>query len=180
MKAPSVLFVIFLLTYASFAYQGSSVSPKSVDAKAHGDSKTPTAGRDDQPTSASNSKANVSVYHEGAWEQKIGYSQAVRAGHTVYISGAVGADEKGFPKDLESQMKLAYASIRKAMDQYGATFSNVMMERIYTTDMDALIKAQDVRKSIYGAWLPAATWVEVRRLYSPEAMIEIEVELVVD
>jgi len=77
-------------------------------------------------------------------------------------------------------MNLAYASIRKAMDQYGATFSNVMMERIYTTDMDALIKAQDVRKSIYGAWLPAATWVEVRRLYSPEAMIEIEVELVVD
>lgn len=77
-------------------------------------------------------------------------------------------------------MKLAYAALGKTMSQYGADFSNVVMERIYTTDMDALIKTQPVRKSIYGAWLPAATWVEVRRLYVPEAEIEIEVELVVD
>jgi enamine deaminase RidA (YjgF/YER057c/UK114 family) len=54
------------------------------------------------------------------------------------------------------------------------------MERIYTTDMDGLIKCQETRKRIYGDWLPAATWVEVRRLYTPEAMIEIEVELVVE
>ena len=55
-----------------------------------------------------------------------------------------------------------------------------MMERIYTTDMEALIKSQETRKSFYGTWLPAATWVEVKRLYVPEAALEIEVELVVD
>lgn len=126
------------------------------------------------------SKQSFSVYHAGPWELQIGYSQAVRAGHTIYISGTVGADEHGFPKDLDSQMKLAYASIRKTMSQFGADFSNVVMERIYTTDMDALIKSQETRKQIYGAWLPAATWVEVKRLYVPEAMLEIEVELVVD
>ena len=125
-------------------------------------------------------KPKFSVYHAGPWEQQIGYSQAVRAGHTIYISGTLGADEKGFPKDMESQMKLAYSAIRKTMSQYGADFSNVVMERIYTTDMDTLVKGQETRKSIYGTSLPAATWVEVRRLYVPEALIEIEVELVLD
>ena len=133
-----------------------------------------------QPDSAKAGNTNYSVYHAGPWEQQIGYAQAIRAGHTIYISGTVGADEKGFPKDLEAQMKLAYASIEKSLNHYGANFSNVVMERIYTTDMDALIKCQETRKSIYGNWLPAATWVEVRRLYTPEAMIEIEVELVVE
>lgn len=129
---------------------------------------------------ANDTKTGYSVYHAGPWEQQIGYSQAVRAGHTIYISGTVGADEKGFPKDLDSQMRLAYAAIRKTMKQYGADFSNIVMERIYTTDMEALIKSQETRKSFYGAWLPAATWVEVKRLYVPEAAIEIEVELVVN
>lgn len=178
MKAPAVLLVIAALSCASFAFQSVTAPTKSSGSKVSGGSGE--AAKGSRTDSASNSKTNFSVYHAGPWEQEIGYSQAVRAGHTIYISGTVGADDKGFPKDLESQMKLAYAAIGKTMSEYGAGFSNVVMERIYTTDMDALIKTQPVRKSIYGTWLPAATWVEVRRLYVPEAAIEIEVELVVD
>jgi 2-iminobutanoate/2-iminopropanoate deaminase len=157
-----VLLLTLLLTGAA-AHSQTSTTP------------SPTAAKKKVKT-----KAGYSVYHAGPWEQQIGYSQAVRAGHTIYISGTVGADEKGFPKDLDSQMRLAYATIRKTMSQYGADFSNVVMERIYTTDMDALIKSQETRKSFYGTWLPAATWVEVKRLYVPEAVLEIDVELVAD
>jgi enamine deaminase RidA (YjgF/YER057c/UK114 family) len=129
---------------------------------------------------AGDKKPQFSVYHEGPWEEQIGYSQAVRAGHTIYISGTVGANEKGFPPEMESQMQLAYATIRKTMSHYGADFSNVVMERIYTTDMESLIKSQEARKKIYGDWLPAATWVEVKHLYAPEAKLEIEVEVVLN
>ncbi len=180
MKAPVVLLAISVLTYASFAFQSGTVPVESGGSKVSNGSGKATAAKGISTDGASGSKANFSAYHAGPWEQEIGYSQAVRAGHTIYISGTIGANDKGFPKDLESQMKLAYAALGKTMSQYGADFSNVVMERIYTTDMDALIKTQPVRKSIYGAWLPAATWVEVRRLYVPEAEIEIEVELVVD
>jgi enamine deaminase RidA (YjgF/YER057c/UK114 family) len=129
---------------------------------------------------ASHKKPQFSNYHEGPWEEQIGYSQAVSAGHTIYISGTVGANEKGFPPDMESQMQLAYAAIKKTMSHYGADFSNVVMERIYTTDMESLIKSQEARKKIYGDWLPAATWVEVKHLYAPEAKLEIEVEVVLN
>ena len=180
MRTLAVLLMISTLTCASFAFQREGVSSKSGGAIGQSAPANPGATLAQQPSGANGTKAGFSVYHAGPWEERIGYAQAVRAGHTIYISGTVGADAKGFPKDLESQMKLAYAAIEKTMSQYGANFSNVVMERIYTTDMDALIKCQETRKLVYGSWLPAATWVEVRRLYGPEAMIEIEVELVVD
>jgi 2-iminobutanoate/2-iminopropanoate deaminase len=137
-------------------------------------------GKSPAVTNAEEAKHNAApeAYHAGTWEQAIGYSQAVRAGRTVYISGTVGADEKGFAKDMEGQVKLAYAAIRNTLAHFGADLSNVVKERIFTTDIEALIKCQELRKGIYGAWLPAATWVEIKRLYSPEAKLEIEVEAV--
>lgn len=126
------------------------------------------------------SKPAFETYHAGPWEQRIGYSQAVRSGRTLYISGTVGANGEGKPDDLDSQMKNAYAAIQKTLTHYKTDFSHVVIERIYTTDMEALIRSQETRKQFYGNWLPAATWVEVRRLYGPADKIEIEVQVALD
>ncbi len=126
------------------------------------------------------SKPNLETYHAGPWEQRIGYSQAVRSGRTLYISGTVGANGEGKPEDLDSQMKNAYVAIQKTLTQYKTDLSHVVMERIYTTDIEALIRSQETRKQFYGNWLPAATWVEVKRLYSPADKIEIEVLVALD
>jgi 2-iminobutanoate/2-iminopropanoate deaminase len=123
------------------------------------------------------SKPDFETYHAGRWEQRIGYSQAVRSGRMLYISGTVGANGEGKPDDLDGQMKNAYAAIQKTLAQYRTDFSHVVMERIYTTDIEALIRSQETRKQFYGNWLPAATWVEVRRLYAPADKIEIEVQV---
>ena len=126
------------------------------------------------------SKPALETYHAGPWEQRIGYSQAVRSGRMLYISGTVGANSEGKPEDLDSQMKNAYAAIQKTLAQYKTDASHVVMERIYTTDMEALIRSQETRKQFYGDWLPAATWVEVRRLYAAADKIEIEVQVALD
>ena len=126
------------------------------------------------------SKPAFETYHAGSWEQRIGYSQAVRSGRMLYISGTVGVNGDGKPDDLDGQMKNAYAAIQKTLAQYKTDSSHIVMERIFTTDMEALIKSQETRKQFYGEWLPAATWVEVRRLYSLADKIEIEVEATLD
>jgi enamine deaminase RidA (YjgF/YER057c/UK114 family) len=126
------------------------------------------------------SKPGFETYHAGPWEQRIGYSQAVRSGRMLYISGTVGANGEGKPDDLDGQMKNAYAAIQKTLAQYKTDLSHVVMERIYTTDMEALIRSQETRKQFYGNWLPAATWVEVRRLYGSADKIEIEVQVALD
>jgi enamine deaminase RidA (YjgF/YER057c/UK114 family) len=120
------------------------------------------------------------TYHAGPWEQRIGYSQALRSGNVLYVSGTVGVDEKGQPADLDGQMKNAYAAIQKTLVHYHTDLSHVVMERIYTTDIEALIRSQETRKRIYGDSLPAATWIEVKRLYGAADKIEIEVQVALD
>lgn len=122
-------------------------------------------------------KSGFETYHLGPWEQEIGYSQAVRSGNMLYVSGTVGANAKGEPTDLDSQMKKAYAAIQKTLAHYNTDLSHVVMERIYTTDIEALIRSQPTRKQFYGASAPAATWVEVKRLYNLADKLEIEVQV---
>ena len=133
-----------------------------------------------KPSTTASDKSASDAFHLGPWEQIIGYSQAVRKGQMLYVSGTVGANEKGEPQDLDGQMKKAYSGIQSTLAHYGTDLSHVFAERIYTTDIDALIRSQETRKQFYGNALPAATWVEVKRLYSPADKIEIEVEVSLD
>jgi 2-iminobutanoate/2-iminopropanoate deaminase len=120
--------------------------------------------------------SGVTEYHLGPWEKEIGYSQAVRVGNRLIISGTIGAAPDA--RDMASQMRNAYAAILKTLQAHGASFSSVVVEHIHTTDIDALIKCQEERKQIYGGRLPAATWVQIERLYLKEALLEIEVEAI--
>jgi len=139
-----------------------------------------TTHADVSTNSQKQKESRFDVYHAGSWEEEIGYAQAVRSGRTLHISGTVGANEAGQPADLESQMKQAYEGIQKTLAHYKTDFSHVVMERIYTTDIEALIRSQATRKKIYGNWVPAATWIEVKRLYGAGDKIEIEVEVELD
>jgi 2-iminobutanoate/2-iminopropanoate deaminase len=130
--------------------------------------------------SSAGKKPGFETYHAGPWEQQIGYSQAVRAGQMLFVSGTVGANSKGEPADLDGQMKKVYMSIQKTLAHYNTDLSRVVMERIYTTDIEALIRSQETRKQFYGDSVPAATWVEVRRLYGAADKIEIEVQVALD
>ena len=97
----------------------------------------------------------------------------------LLVSGTVGAS-KGEPADLDGQMKKAYTAIQKTLAHFNTDLSHVVMERIYTTDIDSLIRSQPTRKQFYGETAPAATWVEVRRLYNQDDKIEIEVQVALE
>ena len=110
-----------------------------------------------------------SCYHlNESVETTIGFCQAVRSGNTLHISGTVGAGEMG-----EATRK-AYDNLRKTLEANGLTFADVVKETVYTTDIEAFKLAGGIRKSYYGDKVPAATWVEVRRLFLPQFVVEIE------
>jgi len=116
----------------------------------------------------------ITSYHLGPWEEEIGYTQSKRIDNRIIVSGTVGNDE--VHKDMESQLRDAYENIKKTLAHDGATLQNVVKEVAYCLDIEELKKCQQVRKEIYEGNLPATTWVEVRRLYSPGHLLEIEVE----
>ena len=119
------------------------------------------------------------VFHLNSYEKDLGYSQAVLIGKTLYISGSVAADQNGrleAPGDMAGQLRAAYSNIRRTLGAHGADFDAVVKETIFTTDMDALLKATDVRFEFYGKErLPATSWVQVQRLVDAGSLVEIEV-----
>jgi enamine deaminase RidA (YjgF/YER057c/UK114 family) len=110
-----------------------------------------------------------SCYHLSAdIETDIGYCQAVRIGNTLHISGSVGRG------DMAAAMHGAYNELKQTLAANGLDFRNVVKENVYATDLDAFIRNKDIRKEYYGADFPAATWVQVQRLYLPAFVVEVE------
>jgi 2-iminobutanoate/2-iminopropanoate deaminase len=109
-----------------------------------------------------------SFYINEKLEKEIGYAQAVRIGDTLYISGSVGAGE------MPAAMRQSYDELKQTLAAHGLDFKNVVKENLYTTDLDAVKANAAIRKEYYGAETPAATWVQVQRLYLAKFAIEVE------
>ncbi len=112
------------------------------------------------------------------WEQEYGYSQAVKVGDTIYLSGQVSHDDEGNvlgEGDMEIQMRAAYANVGKMLAQYGASIENVVDEILFVTDMEAAFGARvKMKDEVYsGAPVVASTIVQIQRLAFPPLMIEI-------
>jgi len=112
------------------------------------------------------------------WEKEYGYTQAVKVGDTIYVSGQVSHDDKGNivgHGDMEVQMRQAYANIQNVLAQYGVTMENMVDETLFVTDMDAAFAAAvKCRQDVFsGTPVIASTIVQIQRLAFPELMIEI-------
>jgi len=97
-----------------------------------------------------------------------GYAQVLKVDNILYISGVVTNDIT--PEGITS----VYNNLKASLASYGATFENVVKENLYTTDIEAMKKFNYVRKGYYKNDFPAATWVQIQRLYMPKAKLEIE------
>jgi enamine deaminase RidA (YjgF/YER057c/UK114 family) len=67
-----------------------------------------------------------------------------------------------------------YQALEKSLKAFGATFQNVVKENLYTTDLEAMKKYNDARKVFYKRDFPAATWVQITRLFMHDARLEVE------
>lgn len=97
-----------------------------------------------------------------------GYTQVLKIDNILYISGAV--TDHITPEGITA----VYNALKSSLASYGATFENVVKENLYTTDIEAMKKYNYVRKKFYKQDFPAATWVQIARLYMPESKLEIE------
>jgi 2-iminobutanoate/2-iminopropanoate deaminase len=108
------------------------------------------------------------------WDNKIkqdttaGYAQVVKVDNVLYISGAVATEIT--PEGITN----VYRALERSLKSFGATFQNVVKENLYTTDIEAMKKYNHARKAFYKKDFPAATWIQVSRLYMPEAKLEVE------
>jgi len=112
--------------------------------------------------------ARSCFHRDAAIETQIGYCQAVRVGDTLHISGTAGQGE------MASAVRSVYDRLKSTLEANGLSFADVVKETVYATDLDAFIRNKDIRKAYYGSTLPAASWVQVQRLYAPSLVVEVE------
>jgi len=105
-------------------------------------------------------------------DSSIGYTEAVLVDNVLYISGWL---DKG---TIAEQLQGIYTNLGKILKAYGATYQNVVKETLFTMDMEAVKSNNEVRKAFYKGDYPAATWVQISRLYDGRSDAQIEVELI--
>ena len=113
-------------------------------------------------------------------EKAYGYTHAVKIGNDIKISGAVSMDYEGNPTaigDFEQQMKNCYADLEKVLAHYNATFDDVVVENVFTTNMPLFLEKAGYRNTIYTKQFPTGSWLGVKELALPEFLIEIELEV---
>lgn len=97
-----------------------------------------------------------------------GYAQVVKIDNVLYLSGTVTYDL------TPEGVKGLYTQLEKSLQHFGAGFQHVVKENLYTLDIDAMKALNYVRKPFYKGDFPAATWVQVSRLFTPQTKLEIE------
>jgi len=103
-------------------------------------------------------------------------SQAIKAGPFVFVSGQAGYDDNGNPVQggFRAQGEQAFQNLNRALTAAGSSLEEVVKVTIFVTDMTQFSHVVDLRKKYFSAPYPADSIVEVKALYTPEAMIEIE------
>ena len=109
-------------------------------------------------------------------------SQGIRVGDWLFISGQAGYDDSGRVVDggFRAQGEQAFSNLKRAVEAGGASLKNVAKVTIFVTDMGNFSEVVALRRKYFSAPYPADTIVEIKALYTPEAMIEIEAIAVLD
>jgi reactive intermediate/imine deaminase len=107
--------------------------------------------------------------------QLFGYSQAVRVGDWVQVSGQVGIDPKthAFPVDFTDQVKLAFSNLDAVLKTSGASLGDVIEITTYQLDMEHFQDVVDVRNEVFGEHRPAWTALGVNALALPSVQFEV-------
>ena len=105
------------------------------------------------------------------------YTDAVRAGDLLFVSGFVPVDGEGRlvgGHDVVAQARQVLANLGAVLAAAGATFADVVKVTIYLTDIADRARINPVRQEVFGEARPASTLVEVSALAVPGAKLEIE------
>jgi reactive intermediate/imine deaminase len=115
--------------------------------------------------------------HTDRAPQAIGtYSQAVRAGDTVYLSGQIPLNPKTMELvsgDIEAEIRQVFENLKAVAEQAGASLANAVKVNVFLTDLAHFAKVNEIMALYCPKPYPARAAVGVAQL-PRGARVEIE------
>jgi enamine deaminase RidA (YjgF/YER057c/UK114 family) len=114
------------------------------------------------------------------FEERVGYSRAVRVGDRVHVSGTapIMPGDTDPPTGAYDQARVCLERIERALTEAGARLEDVVRTRIFVTDASLIDDVGRAHGEVFGSIRPATTGVVVG-LLDPRWLVEIEAEAVI-
>lgn len=97
-------------------------------------------------------------------------------GQVVYLKGQVALDRDGQivgKGDMKAQVRKTLENIQAVLSHVGGDMGDIVSLTQYVTDIEAFMRAGEVRRQFFAPPFPVTTTVEVSRLYDADLLVEI-------
>jgi enamine deaminase RidA (YjgF/YER057c/UK114 family) len=112
--------------------------------------------------------------------KRMKFSQAVRLGDVVWVSGQVGMDAKGVVGEgIDAQARLAFKNLERVLAETGACLADVVELMTFHTSMVDIRGFSKVKAEFIPENYPAWTAVGVKELVMPQLLVEIKAMAVI-
>lgn len=125
---------------------------------------------------------NKTILHTDAAPKAIGaYSQAVRVGNTVYLSGQIGLDPASgvMAEGFDAQAHRVFQNLRAICQAAGGDLSDVVKLGVFVTDLANFARLNEIMAEYFTAPYPARAAVQAAAL-PKGALVEADAVMILD
>jgi putative endoribonuclease L-PSP len=107
------------------------------------------------------------------------YSQAVRVGDTVYLSGQIGLDPASMEmvESIDAQIARVFENLKAVAEAAGGSLSDIVKVNVYLTDLEYFAKVNETMSRYFSVPFPARAAVGVAAL-PRKALVEADAVMV--
>jgi enamine deaminase RidA (YjgF/YER057c/UK114 family) len=117
-----------------------------------------------------------------AWQDKAGYTRAVRSGDAIAVSGTTASAPDGaalHPGDTGAQARVCLERIEQALIALGGSLRDVIRTVVYLAPGADWEQAAEAHRAVFDLIRPANTTLYVARLIGDDLLVEIEAQALV-
>lgn len=116
------------------------------------------------------------------WEEKVGYSRAIKIGDRIIISGTTAIEDGKLVGEGDAYLQTVtiLKKISRVLEQAGSKLEDVVRVRVYLTDMSKFEEVGRAHGEFFRNIRPAQTLVGISALVDPKMLVEIEAEAITD